>query len=255
MKRHITLAIMLLLAIGAQATSTAHLKTNAARLGDSAYRAGNYTEAIGIYEGVIAEGFTSADLHYNLAGAYYRTGQMGLAILNYERALRLAPSMSDARENLEIANNHITDRIAVLPKPFFVEWYDALATRLSPATWRFIAILFLAIACAATVVIILANRVSLRKASLAVAAAAAILLLVAIWFTIASTSRFNSHREAIVLQPSIAVKSSPETQSVDKLILHEGTKVSIAESLSGWYKITLADGNTGWCQEDNLARI
>lgn len=33
----------------------------------------------------------SSNLFYNLGNAYYRQGKLGLAILNYERALRLDP--------------------------------------------------------------------------------------------------------------------------------------------------------------------
>ena len=83
----------------------------------------------------------------------------------------------------------------------------------------------------------------------------ALFSLLALFFLFKSTHYYNSHREAIVIEPSVTVKSSPETESVDKLILHEGTKVTITETLAGWDKITLADGTTGWCQEENLERI
>ena len=57
------------------------------------------------------------------------------------------------------------------------------------------------------------------------------------------------------MQSSVAIKSSPERQSVDKLILHEGTTVRIDEELSGWYKITIADGTNGWCESNAIERI
>lgn len=223
--------------------------------GNEMYRAGNYDTAVACYTEALSFDVASADLYYNLGNAYYRTGDFAHAILNYERALRLSPRMSDARENLEIANSKIPDRITVLPKIFIVNWYDTLVTRFSPATWRFIVLILFALACAAAVVIVLSHRVTLRKWTLAALIVLGLLLLLSVWLTIASTLRFNSHSEAIVMQSSVAVKSSPEIQSVDKLILHSGTKVSISESLAGWHKITLADGTSGWCQEENLERI
>jgi len=51
------------------------------------------------------------------------------------------------------------------------------------------------------------------------------------------------------------VKSSPEDTSVDKLILHEGTKVDIEETLGDWHKIQIADGNTGWMQQTDITII
>lgn len=253
--RHIIITLALLLAPIAQASSNIHLKEANACMADSSYRAGNYEEAIAQYEAVLADGLTSADLYYNLGNAYYRTGQMGLAILNYERALRLQPGMTDARQNLELANSKTSDRITVLPKIFLAQWYDSLVTHISPSAWKCLVFIFFLLVCASTVVMILSHRIGIRKGALASLIASGLFFILAVLLLIASLSHFNSHSEAIVLEPSMAVKSSPELQSVDKLILHEGTKVSISESLSGWYKITLADGTTGWCQIENLERI
>ena len=52
-----------------------------------------------------------------------------------------------------------------------------------------------------------------------------------------------------------AVKSSPENSSVDKFLLHEGTKVTIEESVGDWYKIALADGNKGWIYNSDVEKI
>lgn len=223
--------------------------------GDSLYRTGDYEGAIESYEKIIADGYTSADLHYNLGNSYYRTEQLGLAILNYERALRLEPGMSDARQNLQLANSKTVDRITDLPRFFVVDWYNALITRVTPHTWRILFLLFLALTGVSLVTLFLTHRITFKKIFLLTLLLFALLSLFSLFFLFKSTHYYNSHREAIVIEPSVTVKSSPETESVDKLILHEGTKVTITETLAGWDKITLADGTTGWCQEENLERI
>ena len=257
MKKYlILLTISILLAPATQArSSSAQLKVGYAQDADSLYRIKDYQGAAAGYESVLTDGFASADLYYNLGNTYYRMGQFGRAILNYERALRLEPGMSDARQNLELANSKTADRITSLPKIFLVNWYDALVTRLSPSSWRTIVIILVLIVAIAVFFLVTSREISLRKGSLATLISAGILLILAVWFLIASTQHFNSHAEAIVLEPSVTVKSSPEHQSVDKLILHEGTKVTITESLAGWHKITLSDGTTGWCQQENIERI
>lgn len=226
-----------------------------AQLADSAYRIADYEQAASLYEEVLASGFASPDLYYNLGNTYYRLDRFGLAILNYERALRLRPGMSDARDNLALANSHTVDRIAELPRLFVVNWYIALITRISPSSWRVITLLFFILCLAAVTVIALSRNVTLRKSALAVAIAAAVLFILSLLLMIASTSHFNARAEAIVMEPSVTVKSSPEHQSADKLILHEGTKVTISESLSGWHKITLSDGTTGWCESSAIEQI
>lgn len=222
---------------------------------DELYRHGAYDSSAALYEEALAEGFTSAELHYNLGNAYYRLKQLGQAILHYERALRLKPTMKEAKENLALANSKTQDRITELPRLFLVNWYNALSTHITPRTWRIIWIVLFALLAAAIATFLLSHELSLRKATFSLAIASAVLLLLATVLLLSSTHHFNAHAEAIVIEEAIAVRNSPEQQSLEKLILHEGTKVSITESLAGWEKITLADGTTGWCESHNIERI
>lgn len=249
--KHILTIILTLVA----ALTTAHCQLSTAQRADSAYRIADYQQAASLYEEVLASGFASADLYYNLGNTYYRLDRFGLAILNYERALRLRPGMSDARENLALANTHTVDRIAQLPRLFVVNWYIALITRLSPSSWRALSLLFFLLAFVAVAVLVLSHNLALRKTSLAVVIVASVLFILSLILMLASTRHFNARAEAIVMEPSVVVKSSPELQSADKLILHEGTKVTISETLSGWHKITLSDGTTGWCQTSDIEQI
>lgn len=223
--------------------------------GNEHYRLGNYDVAIDYYGMVLGAGYASADLYYNLGNAYYRTGQMGPAILNYERALRLKPTMSDAKENLALAQSHTVDRITVLPQFFLVRWIDTLCTILSPSAWRIIVLVLVALIALSFIAFRLGSLVSVRKAGLIVGVVMAIFLFLSVLLLLRSTRQYNARSKAVVMSQSLTVKSSPEVQSIDKLILHEGTTVTISDSLAGWYKITIADGTTGWCSTDDIERI
>ena len=231
------------------------LQAQDAARADDLYRTGDYQGAIAQYEAVLSSGLASADLYYNLGNAYYRTDQMGPAVLNYCRALRLRPGMSDARENLALAESRTTDRITVMPRLFLVRWIDALTQSLSPSGWRWVVVILLALLGAAVVTLRLGRTRGLRKAGLVVTLVAAMLWLVALLFTIRATVRYNDHAEAVVMRPAVTVKSSPEQQSADKMVLHEGTRLTVSDSLAGWYKITIADGTSGWCSEADIERI
>ena len=222
---------------------------------DDLYRNGQYPEAIQQYEAVLASGLTSPELYYNLGNAYFRDNQMGRAILNYSRALRLRPTMTDARENLKLAESKTVDHIVTLPQLFIVRWYNSICTALSPTAWRILWLSAFALLAALFVFFRLARNYNLRKWTFVSCFALLLVLLCISAFWRSSALRFNSHREAVVLQSSVAIKSSPELQSVDKLILHEGTLVRIDEELSGWYKITIPDGTNGWCESNAIERI
>src|SRR5204862_965529 len=69
------------------------------------YAQGRFKEAITGYEALVHGGQWNANLFYDLGNAYFRTGDFGRAILNYERALALDPHHPEATANLQIARD------------------------------------------------------------------------------------------------------------------------------------------------------
>ncbi len=69
------------------------------------YAQGRFTEAISNYEALVRAGQWSANLFYDLGNAYFKTGDFGRAILNYERALALERNHPEATANLQIARD------------------------------------------------------------------------------------------------------------------------------------------------------
>jgi tetratricopeptide (TPR) repeat protein len=64
------------------------------------YEASHFKEAIDNYEEIVRSGEWSANLFYNLGNAYFRAGDLGRAILNYERELALDRHHPEAETNL-----------------------------------------------------------------------------------------------------------------------------------------------------------
>lgn len=69
------------------------------------YAQNNFKEAISGYETLVRSGQWSANVFYNLGNAYFRAGDFGRAILNYERALALEQHHPEATANLQIARD------------------------------------------------------------------------------------------------------------------------------------------------------
>jgi len=57
------------------------------------------------------------------------------------------------------------------------------------------------------------------------------------------------------MAPSVNARSSPDEQSTNVFVLHEGTKVSITDSVQHWKEIRIANGNTGWIPRESLREI
>lgn len=223
--------------------------------GNVAFQKSDFITAAKCYSKILEAGYANADVYYNLGNAYYRQDEFGQAILNYERALRLKPNFRDAQENLDLANSKIEDEIKALPELFIVTWARNITTWFSHTGWRIVILCLLALLGAAVAIFVLSRDYLWRKGALIGGIAVTGLLLIAIACSIATGVRQNSHNKAIVTSPLVVVKSSPESNSVDKLILHEGTKVDVEETLGDWHKIHIADGNTGWLTDADITVI
>jgi len=84
---------------------------------NAAYSEGNFDKAITDYEKILAQDLHSAALYYNLANAYFKKGELGKALLYYNRASRIAPGDEDIRHNQEYAEK--MTRIALRRFPNF----------------------------------------------------------------------------------------------------------------------------------------
>jgi len=92
---------------------------------NQAYNEGRFQEAVDDYQSLVQSGRWSANLFYDLGNAWFRLGDFGKAILNYERALALDPHHPEAEANLRLARDEA--RALELRKDW-LERYVAMAT-------------------------------------------------------------------------------------------------------------------------------
>src|SRR5437870_9562062 len=103
MKNYARLLAFLLCAVSTS-SAFAQLDSDFAKANQD-YAQGNFNEAVVGYETLVRSGPVSANLFYDLGNAYFRTGDFGRAILNYERALALERHHPEAAANLQIARD------------------------------------------------------------------------------------------------------------------------------------------------------
>lgn len=104
------------------------------------YTAEEFQKAVSVYEQILQKGEESAKLYFNLGNAYYKTGDINNAILNYERAKLLAPQDEDIQFNLKIANQYVVTKIEELPQPFFLRWKKSVVNKYPADTWAVISL-------------------------------------------------------------------------------------------------------------------
>ena len=223
--------------------------------GDSAYVNSNYQEAIKIYESLLKQG-ESAELYYNLGNAYYRTENITRAVLNYERALLLSPGDGDIRFNLQIARSKTIDKIVPESEMFFVTWYRSLVNMMSVDGWGRLALVSLALVIVLFLVYLFSARVWLQKVGFFGGGALLLVFVLSNFFAWQQRHQLLYRQGAIVVAPSVTVKSTPAQNGTDLFILHEGTKVVITDgSMKNWREIRLADGKKGWIESKKIELI
>lgn len=222
---------------------------------NKAYQEGFFENAVSLYEKVIKEGHTSSELYYNLGNAYYKLDNFPLAILYYERALKLEPGNEDIVYNLKVANNQIIDKIDQLPQLFYERWWGNLKTINSPDGWATLSIILFSVFFLAIALFLLSTSVSLRRILLPVSVVVLFFTGVSFILALESYTEATNRKDAIVFSPALPVKSSPEESGIDLFVIHEGLKVEIIDELSGWKEIRIANGSKGWVKSETIIPV
>ena len=220
-----------------------------------AYTNGNYEEAAGGYDSLLNAGYEGAKLYYNLGNAYFKTGRIGQAVLNYNKALLRAPGNEDIRYNLEIARSHTVDRIEEVPQFFLKRWLEHLRMALGSNGWAVVSLIAFGTMLACVLLYLLAGRLVLKKTGFYLG----IVLMACFAASVVFASRQRSLRlrpsEAVVMDSAVPVKSSPDGSSKDIFVLHEGTQVRVTDEVKEWREVMIADGNKGWVRASAIALI
>lgn len=249
MKRY-TLLILLTLAALMMKAQTQMLNEQRFEQANAAYNAGNYDSAMVFYEQILATDVESVPLYYNMGNAYYKMRNYPMAIYCYEKALKLDPSNDEVRANLDIANLAIVDKIEPVPQSFIVKGWNGLKHSLSGDAWAYVSIGAFALLLIALYLFLRGRRMAWRKLGFFGGIVVALAFALSVLFAAQLKKAATRQDQAIVMTPTVTVKSSPNEASVDLFVLHEGTKVSLLDEADGWCKIKIANGSIGWLQAE-----
>lgn len=218
------------------------------------YAAKEYAAAADAYAEMFQYG-ESAALYYNYANALYKSNQLGLAILNYERALRLDPMNEDIKFNLEFVNKMKTDKIESLERFFMSEWFESLGRLLTSNQWAYASIIGFIAMLLLVLLYLFGKQVWMRKLSFFSSLFLLFFSIFAMVYAFQVKGHIENNPEAIVLAGTVSVKSSPDDSGTEVFVIHEGTKVNVLSTLSSWSEVRLADGNIGWLQSSTIEKI
>ncbi|MBN1786899.1 MAG: hypothetical protein JW806_00725 [Sedimentisphaerales bacterium] len=228
-------------------------QANSAQMPDEAEKL--YKNAILNFEKVIDAGrIENAKLYYNLANAYFLTGQLGKAVLNYRKAEKLDDSDQNIKKNLAFARSKKTDKIIVktekkvLHTLFF--WHYDFSLK---AKFLLTCIFFGAFClCIAGTVWFGRNTVWITPAIICSILTLSLLVSVIIEYRV----DINNVCGVIIDAQVTARQGDGENYPPSfKEPLHEGTEFELLEKRPGWFYIKLADDSVAWIPENSAELI
>ncbi len=242
-KLAIKLFCFAIIAIGISAvTPSTLLATPSTHLveGIKNYKAGEFKLAAKEFESVAKTPINNPYLFYNIGNAYLKSGDLGHAIVWYERAKRLTPNDPDLNFNLAYANSQLRDKtedpVNMIDVLFF--WDNLIQIKTLQMMTIFLAFLFF----------IWAGFRTIKQRSIfsgtGVLICSVFLLFIAV--TSMSMVKQTAQLDAVVIEDEIDVRSGVLDNATRLFTLHSGTRVRVKEKRDKYLKIFFAKDKVGW---------
>jgi tetratricopeptide (TPR) repeat protein len=233
--RSLRLNLLLLLVAVSGARADPSLITAA----EQAAATGDYHAAVQDYEQVLNRDGFSAQVLYNLGNAWLRLGKPARAILEYERALVLAPRNAAIESNLAAAQQRAGIEVAEAGP-----WLAA-ARHISFDTYLWAGLGALWTLCVALVLLCL-NRPARRIARPLILVAVLTLCVCAD----ATALCWSDLYRVVVVQGPAVLHLAPAQSAAASGTLREGEVVWLQDRYVGFYFVRTADGHSGWVSDD-----
>jgi tetratricopeptide (TPR) repeat protein len=226
--------------LGAQ-TDTDFTKAN------QEYAQGHFKEAISGYETLVRAEQWSANLFYDLGNAYFRTGDFGRAILNYERALALERHHPEAAANLQIARDEA--RGLELPQ----SWAERYLKFASINQFSIAAVIGFWLAIFVIVMLIFARRRSAMAITMLILCL--VLCAASIYAVYALEYGSNAYSLAIVTGKDVQARLATADTANSVLALPPGSEIKILSTRGDWIYAALPNNLLGWIPAKNVEQV
>ncbi len=211
------------------------------------FAAGHFREATELYEGMVRSGEYSGALFYNLGNAWYRAGDFGHAILNYERALALEPFHPEAQTNLRLARDNA--RALELRKTNV----ERIASRFTAGQYTVAAAVSFWLAGFVLVLQVVARRRSRRLTAVLLIS----LLVCATSLFGLRTIETGSHGKAlaVVVGNKIEARLATAENAGTVLALPPGSEIKILSTRGEWAYAALPNDLRGWIPAESAQLV
>jgi tetratricopeptide (TPR) repeat protein len=233
-----------------EATNRERTFVRALDLFDAAESPEQYREAATEFESILADGYRSGAVYYNLGNAYFRTGEYGRAILNYRKALPYLPRDPYLKANLKQAIAVAPGKLADPPTPwwshvlFWSEWVSFPTKVMACAT----------VLSGAALVLVVAITMRMPRWLWLVPALMGVGLIVGI-DVVLNNAETLGNQHAVITGETIARKGTGNSyEPAFDQPLRDGAEFTVLSVSSDWTLGRFEGIGDGWVKNDFVAR-
>ena len=197
---------------------------------------------------------SSAQQLCKTADSCFKASDYALAMLYYEKALKLAPANKDILLNINITRSRLVGDTYIMPQFIIVRWAKYVSGLLPLSVWL---ILFLGCflgTCVLFFFYLFSNNAKVLLFYLTIFML--IISLSSMGFGIVRQNIMNDNTEAILMKSNIHLRETKNEGAKDVVIMYKGQKIKILEDDgSKWIKARTEDNKTGYMENKNFKRI
>ena len=223
-----------------------------------AFNYGSYEESAKLFQQIIAARGYSASLCFDLANAEAKSGHVGSALLNYERARYLAPADPDIDRNLQLMRK----QAGLQPNSY--RWWQVALRSINWTIWLCLmgVCLFLIFLAIVGFAYIPGLAVGLRippgtlRTFFRAILFAGIPLCLLLGYVELSTVGYNNRIEGVIVAPNEATLRLSPFDSADSIgTIPEGELVTVEERHDDYLRIEARNYHFGWIQAKDIEPV
>jgi len=209
-----------------------------------------YREAAKEFESILADGFRSGAVYYNLGNAYFRAGEYGRAILNYRKAKPYLPRDPYLKANLQQARAAAPGKLADPP----VTWWSHVLFWSEWVSFPTKAVTCGIALCGAALVLVLAVTIRVSRLYWLAPAMLAIGVVIGVDVVVNNAEAIGNQR-AVVIGETVALKGIGNSyEPAFDQPLRDGAEFQVLSVSSDWTLGRFEGIGDGWVRNDFIAR-
>lgn len=229
------------------------------RGGNEAFFQSDFRKASQQYQRLVEAGVRDADVYFNLGSAHARLGELGQAILSFERAALLAPNDAELAQALSTARTALGKRrserqgeATVRTRPPLIE---ALVRPYHENTLAGLTLAFDLLCFGLLIARRYAGGEALRMGLALGAFGCALLLAVTGSALFLKRGGLENGHAAVVLRESAELREGPDPRAHVRGAAHEGENARALQRDGAFLRVRTAAGQEGWMHGNDIGVI